>query len=249
MCRGERVSAAVYLAAAFVVGVCVSGGRASAGDIWADNNAARVILFSGSDIWRSGVFAHGGLLWSPGGLDQEGFTLKTVLAGGRYRYNSGDLGNVGVTGSELTAQLLPGWRFKGDRLEVKVFMGLDVESHRLSPDDPSNRLHGHAVGMRMAADFWYEPTATTMLAADASLSSIVTSNSARLAYGWRVFDMFYLGPETQMFASEGYRQLRFGAHLTGLKTGNFEWSAASGWAEDSGRRSSPYLRLGVLTRQ
>jgi len=103
--------------------------------------------------------------------------------------------------------------------------------------------------MRVAADFWYEPTPTTMLAADGTLSSIVTSNSAHLAYGWRVFDMFYAGPETQLFASEGYRQFRFGAHLTGLKTDNYEWSAAAGWAEDSGKRSSPYLRFGVLTRR
>jgi Cellulose biosynthesis protein BcsS len=250
MRRGGRVRAAAFVAAACVVGgVCVSAGRVWADDIWANDKAARVILFSGSDIWRNGIFAHGGLLWSPAGIDSEGFTLKAMLSGGRYRYNSGDLGSVQVTGTEMTAQLLPGWRFKGDHLEVKVFMGLDVQSHRLSPDDPSNQLHGHSVGMRVAADLWYEPTPTTMVAADGSLGSIVTSDSARLAYGWRMFEQFYVGPETQLFASDGYRQFRFGAHLTGLKTGSYEWSAAAGWAEDTSRRSSLYVRLGVLTRQ
>jgi hypothetical protein len=39
------------------------------------------------------------------------------------------------------------------------------------------------------------------------------------------------------------------ANGTSLKTGNFEWSAAGGWAQDSDRRSSPHLRLGVLTRR
>ncbi len=245
MSCGGRVRVAVFIATAlFVCDFCVSPGR-----VWADDDDARVILFSGSDIWRNGVFAHGGLLWSPRGLDSEGFTLKAVLAGGIYRYNSGDLGNVQVTGSEMTAQLLPGWRFKGDHLETKVFLGLDVESHRLSPDDPSNRLRGRSIGLRLAADFWYEPTATTMIAADASLASIVSSHSARLAYGWRLFDRFYVGPETQLFASEGYRQLRFGAHITGIKIDNYEWSAAAGWADDSDRRSSPYLRLGIFTRR
>lgn len=119
----------------------------------------------------------------------------------------------------------------------------------MSPDDPSNRLRGNSIGIRTAVDLWYEPTATTMLAADASVSSILTNNSARLAFGWRAFDAFYVGPETKMFASEGYRQLRFGARITSLKTGNFEWSAAGGWAQDSDRRSSAYLRLGVLTRR
>ena len=88
-----------------------------------------------------------------------------------------------------------------------------------------------------------------MLAADASLTSIATSYSARLAYGWRLQDWFYLGPEAQTFACVGYSQMRFGVHLTGLRTDDWEWSAAAGWSSDSDRRSSPYLRLGVLTRR
>jgi hypothetical protein len=38
-----------------------------------------------------------------------------------------------------------------------------------------------------------------MVAADASLSSIATGYSARAAYGWRLHDWFYLGPEAQTF--------------------------------------------------
>ena len=90
--RRGRVSAAVSIVAAWVVcGVCVSAGRAGADDAsadlwangaWTNDNVARVILFSGGDIWRKGAFAHGGLLWSPQGLDSQGFTLKAVLSGG-----------------------------------------------------------------------------------------------------------------------------------------------------------------------
>jgi hypothetical protein len=32
------------------------------------------LLFAGTDLWRDGAFANGGLLWSPAGLDQGGFT-------------------------------------------------------------------------------------------------------------------------------------------------------------------------------
>jgi hypothetical protein len=31
-------------------------------------------LFAGTDLWRDGAFVHGGLLWSPAGLDADGFT-------------------------------------------------------------------------------------------------------------------------------------------------------------------------------
>ena len=55
----------------------------------------------------------------------------------------------------------------------------------------------------MAVEFWYEPTPDTMVAAEVSLSSIATSNSARIGYGWRVLDKcsvaFIFGPEIQYF--------------------------------------------------
>ena len=74
------------------------------------------------------------------------------------------------------------------------------------PDDPSNRLHGTSAGARAAINLWFEPTPATMIAADASLTSIATGYSARAAYGWRLRDWFYLGPEAQTFACIGYSQ-------------------------------------------
>lgn len=241
---GRRVSAAVLFAAAFVVGCLGVSVRPS----WAaDDDEARVLLFSGRDIWRNGAFAYGGLLMAPGGIDQDGINLKLMLAGGLYRYNADNLGQV--IGTEMALQVLPGWRVKRGDLEVKVFFGLDLQQHHLSPDDPLNLLRGRSFGLRMATEIWYEPTATTMVAADASLSSVATSDSARAAYGWRVLDQFYFGPEIQYFGSDGYRHLRLGGHFTALKTEANEWLAAGGWARDSAGRSSPYVRLGIVMRR
>jgi hypothetical protein len=61
--------------------------------------------------------------------------------------------------------------------------------------------------------------------------------TARVAYGWRVFEDLlggiYLGPVLEYFGSEGYRHLRLGAHITSMKAEDTEWSAAAGWAQDS----------------
>jgi hypothetical protein len=90
------------LATAGAVAFCLMGApRTLAGD-----GGARFILFSGADLWRNGGFLHGGLLWSPGGLDRDGFTFKAILSGGTYRYSSGALGNAEVKGRELTTQLM-----------------------------------------------------------------------------------------------------------------------------------------------
>ena len=244
MRSGRRVRAAAFAAAAFVCCIGVSSVSAQEAD-----DEARYILFSGRDIWRNGFFAYGGLVVAPGGLDQDGFLLKLLISGGLYRYNAGSLGGERVIGSEVTVQVLPGFRVKRGDLETKVFFGPDVEQHRLSPDDPSNNLRGRAFGIRFNFDIWYNPTPTTMLAGDATLSSVATNQSARLAFGWRVIDdQFYFGPEIAGFTSDGYRHLRLGFHVTGLKNDNYEWSAAGGWARDSEGRSSPYLRLGLMQR-
>jgi hypothetical protein len=248
MCRGGRVYAAASAVAAFIV-CCVSVFAALAGD----DEDATVILFSGRDLWRNGAFAYGGLLVAPGGFEDDGLMLKLVLSGGLYRYNAGSLGGQEVVGSEMVGQILPGWRIKRGGVEAKIFFGLDIERHTLWPDDPANKLRGSDIGARFAAEFWYEPTDRTMINGDLSLSTIATNNSARIAYGWRVLEDvlggFYLGPEVQYFASDGYRHLRVGAHITGLKGEAYEWSAAAGWAGDSDQRASPYVRLGVATRQ
>jgi hypothetical protein len=98
-------------------------------------------------------------------------------------------------------------------------------------------------------ELWYEPTPLTMMAADVSATSIGPSYSARGAFGWRVFDRFYFGPEMTGFAfDDNYRQFRIGAHLTALKTGAFEWSAGAGWSRDSDDREGIYGRLGLLMR-
>lgn len=249
MHRGGRVCAATIVAAAFIV-CCLCGSLRSARADESDDPT--VIIFSGRDIWRNGAFVYGGFLTAPGGFEQDGLMLKVLLSGGLYRYTAKDLG-TDVIGAEWLAQIMPGWRIKRGNVELKVFFGLDIQRHRLWPDDPGNRLRGGDIGVRFAAELWAEPTPATMIAADISLSSIATNNAARLAFGWRVLEDivggFYIGPETQYFGSDGYRHLRLGAHITSMKTGGYEWSAAGGWAGDSDGRASPYVRLGFSARQ
>jgi hypothetical protein len=243
-CR-RRVHAAASAAAALVL-CCVfmAAAPARADDI----EDARVIVFSNRDVWLNGAFLSGGVLWSPTALDDDGLLLKFMLSGGLYRYDAGDLGGERVIGSQWQVQVLPGWHVKRGTFEAKVFWGPEYQHTRLSPDDPGNNLRGGKFGLRFSTELWDEPTATTMIAADASLSTVGTSYSARIGFGWKILDQFYSGPETQVYSADGYSQRRFGVHVTSMKTGDAEWSAAGGWAVDTNNRSSPYLRLGFMQR-
>ena len=174
--------------------------------------------------------------------------FKFPLSGGLYRCDAGDLGGGRVIGSEWLVQVQPGWHIKRGTFEAKLFWGPEYQHHRLSPDDPENTLRGGAFGLRFSPELWDEPPDKTMVAADASLSTIAGGSSARVGVGWKVHDMFCAGPEGQVYRGDGYSPWRLGAHLTRFKTGNAEWSAAGGWSVDTNSRSSPYLRLGFMQR-
>ncbi len=87
-----------------------------------------------------------------------------------------------------------------------------------------------------------------MIALDGSIASIELIGSARAAIGWKVFEPFFIGPETQAFWCTDYREPRLGANVTGYRIDALEWSAAGGWAAHSFGRSGLYLRLGLNAR-
>lgn len=206
------------------------------------------LFFVGGDASRGGASAYGGLLWSPGGLDGEGLTLKLVSGAGTYHYRSGTLGEV--TGAEIFGSALPGWRFRWDKLEIAAFAGLDVQSHHLTPDDAFARLRGFRAGLRAGADLWYQPSETTMLALNAWAGSIGPDYWTRAAVGWRAFDAVWIGPEAQALGNAWRsREVRAGVHLTSLRTSDWEWSAGVGRAWTADGRDGVYGRIGVLTRR
>lgn len=219
---------------------------AAAGTLTGGHHPESMLFFSGFDLWRGGGSAYGGLQWAPAGLSQDGFTLKLLLAEGTYRYRAG---MTDIRGTGLLAAVMPGWRIKRGDLEVRIFAGLDLQHHTLSPDDPANALRGGRAGARVNADLWWEPTAAMMAASSVSASTIGNSFGVRAALGWRLADRFWTGPEIEASGDKVYRQYRIGAHVTALKIAPFEWSLGAGYVEDNSHRSGLYGRISLLARQ
>lgn len=236
-------SAMACLAAGASLAVLVFSAGPSAAE---DAPLARFLLFSGFDLWRHGGFLHGGLVYAPRGLDNEGPVLKVLIGGGQYQYLSGA---TTITGKQVLLSAMPGWRFKRETLEVTLYAGFDLQNHQLSPFDPGNSLSGTRAGARAGFDLWWEPRPAMMIAASVSASTIGTSYWARGAAGWWTFDRVWLGPEIVALGDDAYRQFRFGLHMTGLKTASFEWAAGAGYARDNDNRAGAYVRLGLITRR
>src|SRR6266480_1694311 len=119
MSLGRRVCAtAIAVVVLLVCSICKSIVTA-----WAsEDEDSHVMLFSGRDLWRNGAFAHGGFLFAPSGLDQDGLLLKILFAGGIYMYDAKNLGER-VIGAEGLAHVLAGWRIKRGAAEFKFYFG------------------------------------------------------------------------------------------------------------------------------
>jgi hypothetical protein len=192
---------------------------------------AAVLYFTGVDLWRKGGSAYGGVVWSPGGLNRDGFTLKALLAGGDYLYRSSA---TDIRGADLVASIMPGYRLKRGNVEIKMFAGLDIQHHWTLPFDPSNRLRGTHAGARF----------NTLTG-----STIDRNYGIRAAAGWRMFNRLWLGPEIETSGDRIYRQYRAGAHITSLQFGGFEWALSAGYVRDNDSRSGMYGRFSLLARR
>lgn len=232
----RAVIASVALAPAFVPAVAEADTA----------QAPRWIYFTGADLWRGGASFHGGLRFSPGGVDQDGFTLKALLASGTYEYLSG---GRSIRGVNMLGAIMPGWHFVRGKFIATIYAGPEIQNHRFIPDDFGNRARGTHFGLRAGADLWWEPNEHMMVAT--SLNYATTGNGfwARTATGWRVLDKFWIGPEAIASGERAYQQYALGLHVTGLKYKSFEWTLAGGVSRNNDGQSGLYGRFGLLTRR
>lgn len=232
-------------ALAAAVSCCSSPTCADASN-WNRHNTPHYLLYAGFDLWRAGGFGHGGLLWSPQGLNESGFTLKLLFGAGAYTYGSGQ---TDIEARQFVASAMPGWRIKSGTFELTAYAGLDLQRHRMRPDDPASRLAGAHAGLRGGVEFWWEPAANAMVTGAFSFATIGSGYAARVATGWRLAELVWIGPEVSASGDTDYNQVRLGAHLTGFTVHSFEWSGALGYVRDSDDRSGLYGRVGLLTRR
>ena len=135
-----------------------------------------------------------------------------------------------------------------DGISIAVYAGPIVQDYRLSPYDPGSLLHGFYSGAQLAADVWYQPTLTSMVALNGTIASIAAIGTLRAAVGWQFSEPFFVGPEAQALWCIDYQQWRLGAHITGFRINGIDWSAAAGLTVEFFGRVGPYLRLGVNTK-
>lgn len=176
-----------------------------------------------------------------GGLAGSGFRLF-LKAGGSQEQTRRQPPRGTTYKAESQALIGYEWRL-GDSF-LALYAGSDFQSEqRLEPFGAS--FTEARYGARLQADLWSTPMPGMMLQASAYASSLNGRLWARMAPGWQAPLGFYAGPEFEAYREHGYRKLRLGLHLTGLRLLGLEWRLSGGWQRTSERRSEAYATLGL----
>ncbi|CAN5270923.1 hypothetical protein BH11PSE4_BH11PSE4_44390 [soil metagenome] len=204
----------------------------------------RMLYFSGIELQRWSLGAYAGAQWAPGRIDREGFILRMVMSDSIERFTAP---NHRYDTQIFRGTVMPGYKFSHNKFELQVLGGIGSEIDAKSADRAAATWRVK-IGAQVAADLWWEPMHALMLQTSISATTIDSGYSTRVAAGWRLFERFWIGPE--LTASQDYfsRQTRVGAHLTGLRTNQVEWSVAAGRVWDSYAREGVYGRIGVVIR-
>lgn len=204
----------------------------------------RMLYFSGIEAQRWSLGAYAGAQWAPGRIDREGFVLRMLMSDSIERFTTP---NYRYDTQIFRGAVMPGYKWSRNKVELQVLGGIGSEVDA--------KLTNHAaltwrikLGAQISADLWWEPTRALMLQSSFTATTIDSGYSARVAGGWRLLERYWIGPE--LAASHDYfsSQYRVGAHLTGLRTDEYEWSFAAGRVWDSYQRDGIYGRIGIVVR-
>lgn len=204
----------------------------------------RLMYYGGIDASHWSFGAYGGVQWAPNGYNRDGFILRMFMSESIERYTT-RLTNYDTQIGR--ASIMPGYMFHVGNLEVQMLAGFDVEADFFFVDTRPNKWRVKS-GLRGTTDAWWEPTRLLMLQSSLTATTIDNGYAARLALGVKLFDWFWVGPEAILSNDYFSEQTKIGAHLTGLRTGPYEWSFAAGHVQDNFQRHGAYARFGLMIR-
>jgi hypothetical protein len=105
-------------------------------------------------------------------------------------------------------------------------------------------------GLRVQGNVWIHPTPTTLFTSTAIVSTLGSSVWARAAWGFKMFDRVYVGPETsysyEKFSLKGDAKGRIGMHATGFEWGTLRITLSGGYQREiDAKRHAGYVSLGA----
>ena len=212
-------------------------------DLFVRAEDLRTVLFGSLDAGRSTFLSVGAKQTLVGPLDRTGFVAMETAGLGltRERY----LGDASRPVLRLTTQTssLIGFQWALNGLYVALYAGPELEQEQLTVGGRVLRISRPRMGSSAQVEIWANPTTQTLWTETLVLSSTRTSLWNRVSAGYRVAGSLFAGPELTIYATPTYREMRWGAHLTGIEAGRLSLRVSGGWMVQDHARQSPYVGI------
>lgn len=177
-----------------------------------------------------------------GHLLESGPRVRLQGVAGTYSYPGAAVRQT-VTGVQQEGTVLLGYEWIWQQAALAGFIGMNVRSNELSILDPGNPVVGTGIGVKVAADLYVTPTENTMLAVNASYSTLFNAYYARARAGIAVSPGVFIGPEVTLLGDDFFNGWRAGGHVTGFAIGPMKFSLGAGYAYDRVRKGGYYTSI------
>ena len=167
----------------------------------------RGVVFSGVDGVEGSRYFYDGIIvaWN-GDLSRDGILLRAYGARVDYDRNPGD-------GRGLQGDVMVGYKFSRGPMWGSIFVGVDYQDFRLSPDDPTDEVRGSEFGFKVAGDISTAYGSPIYAALAGSYSTAFDTYWARARVGVHR-DKLTWGPEAIVMGNEGFDAQRLGGFIT-----------------------------------
>ena len=106
-----------------------------------------------------------------------------------------------------------GYQFRTETVFLKLFAGIEAEDQRISPRDPDNAVQGSALGLKLAAEGWFDISPLWFASLDASYGTAFQEYWSLARIGRRLRPRLSLGLEGGALGNEEYDAGRGGGFV------------------------------------
>ena len=237
-----------FTAAAALLTLCCMPNLALAKDESAKDESATEssVFYSELDVSKNDVNLYSTYIFALNrDLDKDGVLFRVEGLYDKFLYSAGLDRAQNINGTEWQGAAFVGYQIVRNAITYSGFMGVDVPSVTLSPNDPTNPVRGTEVGFKVKTEIETDLEKTWYLDITADYSTAFQTYDSRIRPGWKFGSgkteyQTVIGPEASFLGDQTFDAQRLGAFvLFPIKinedtTAQFIIAAGYQWVEDRG---------------